>query len=45
MRHFSSGQGVDGRGWPETGEDVRGLLRTAGEGWGRQGTVVDYGGP
>ena len=38
MRHFSSGQGVDGRGWRGTIEDSRGRWGTTG-GRGPPGTA------
>ena len=41
MRHVSSGQGMDGGGWPRTVEDGRGMSKTAGNGEGRQGTAGD----
>jgi len=37
VRHFSSGQGVDGRGL----QDGRGLVGTAGGWWGQRGTIED----
>jgi len=45
VRHFSSGQGVDGRGWPETVGDGWGRPEKDEDGLGRWGTTGDRRGP